>query len=76
MLHGEISIEYSPEPEAGHYEITPYSFRPKVAKKMIANSYYDLGQGILDVIYEVFSKSATNGKDISIIKKILDPEHT
>ena len=74
MFHGEISVEYSGEPEAGHYEITPYSFRPRVAKKIVAGSYYDLGQGILDVIYEVYSKSDKNGKHLSNIRKLMESE--
>ncbi len=75
IFQGKISIEYSPATEPGHYELTPYSFRPRVAKRMVASSYYDLGQGILDVIHEVYSKSVKNGKDISIIQKMLDLEH-
>ena len=74
MFHGEISVEYSGEFETGHYEITPYSFRPKVAKKIVAGSYYDLGQGILDVIYEIYSKSDKNGKHISSIRKLMQSE--
>lgn len=74
IFHGEISVEYSGEREAGHYEITPYSFRPRVAKKIVAGSYYDLGQGILDVIHEVYSKSDKNGKHISSIRKLVEPE--
>ena len=74
MLHGEISVEYSGEPEEGHYEITPYSFRPRVAKKIVAGSYYDLGQGILDVIYEVYSRSDKNGKHLSNIQRLVEPE--
>lgn len=71
MFHDEISVEYRPEPEPGHYEITPYAFRPRVAKKMVASSYYDLGQGILDIIYEIYSKSDKNGKNISTIQKLI-----
>ena len=74
MFHGEISVEYSGEPEEGHYEITPYSFRPRVAKKMVAGSYYDLGQGILDVIYEVYSRSDKNGKHLSNIQRLVETE--
>ena len=74
MFHGEISVEYSGEPEEGHYEITPYSFRPRVAKKIVAGSYYDLGQGILDVIYEVYSRSDKNGKHLSNIQRLVEPE--
>jgi len=57
MFHGEIDVEFVQGGNEGHYEITPYSFRPRVAKKFVSNYYYDLGQGILDVIYEVYSKS-------------------
>lgn len=74
MFHGEISVEYSGESEEGHYEITPYSFRPRVAKKIVAGSYYDLGQGILDVIYEVYSKSGKNGEHVSNIRTLVETE--
>lgn len=73
IFQGEISIEYSPEFEPGHYEITPYSFRPRVAKKVVASSYLDLGQGILDVIHEVYANSAKNGKVVATIQRILEP---
>ena len=76
IFQGEISVEYSPESEPGHYEITPYSFKPRIAKKIIASSYYDLGQGILDVIYEVYSKSAKNGKNIDCIRELLEEHYT
>ena len=72
IFHGDISVEFSPEDEPGHYEITPYSFRPRVAKKVVSSSYYDLGQGILDVIHEVYSKSSKNGKDISTFRKLVE----
>ena len=34
----------------GHYKITPYAFHPTVAKKLVANPFMDLGQGLLEVI--------------------------
>jgi len=74
IFKGKISLEYSPESEPGHYEITPYSFRPRVAKKMVASSHYDLGQGILDIIYEVYSKSIKDATDIECIRKSLEQE--
>ncbi len=74
IFQNEITIQYSSEPETGHYEITPYSFRPRVAKKLVAGSYYDLGQGILDVTYDVFSRTAANGKELDHIKKLLFPD--
>ena len=74
MFNGEILVEYTSEPEPGHYEITPYSFRPKVAKTVVPSSHYDLGQGILDVIYEVYSKSENSSKYISSIRRLIEPE--
>ena len=74
MFNGEISIEYTSEPEPGHYEITPYSFRPRVAKTVVPSSHYDLGQGILDVIYEVYSKSDNSSKYISSIRRLMEHE--
>lgn len=75
MLNGEIVIEYTSEPEPGHYEITPYSFRPRVAKTIVPSSHYDLGQGILDIIYEVFLKTNKNSKYFSTIKNSIDYEY-
>jgi len=54
MLGNQIEIEYTPTSMEAHYEITPYSFRPRVAKKVVSEYYHDLGQGILDVIYDKY----------------------
>ncbi len=55
MFQGRIEIEYTPGHNDGHYEITPYAFRPRVAKKYVSHTYHDLGQGILDVVYDVYA---------------------
>ena len=73
MFQGEISLEYRPDIELGHYEITPYSFRPRTAKKLTPTSCFDLGQGILDIIYEVYANSDKSLKELSIIRELLDP---
>lgn len=71
IFHGEIDVEFVQSENEGHYEITPYSFRPRVAKKFVSNYYYDLGQGILDVIYEVYSKSHKNLNNLKVIKDLI-----
>lgn len=38
---------------SGHFSITPYSFRPKIAKKLVNNPYIDMGQGLLECIEEI-----------------------
>ena len=50
MLGRDIAFEFLAEGETGHYEITPYSFSPKIGKKMIPKLTTDLGQGILQAI--------------------------
>ena len=54
MLKSKIKVIYKKERIPEHYEITPYTFRPRVAKKYMTKTQYDLGQGILDVMYEMY----------------------
>lgn len=65
MLHDEVKIEYLDGHVSGHYQTTPYSFRPKVAVKLMPKNYHDLGQGILDCVYEIFQKLEKEGKVIN-----------
>ena len=54
MIGENIKINYTKEVHyEGHYKLTPYSFRPKVAEKYLLKTYHDLGQGLLDLIYEI-----------------------
>jgi UDP-glucose 4-epimerase len=68
MLNGEIEIEYHKGEFIGHYQITPYSFKPKVALKLIPKNYHDLGQGILDCIYENYQSLKVEGKAMAYNK--------
>ena len=74
MFQGKIDVEFKSVKEEGHYEITPYAFRPKVAKKFVSNYYYDLGQGILDVIYDVYSELDRNSKIIKNVEKLIESQ--
>ena len=56
MLEHKVTIEYLDERMEGHYEITPYTFRPRVAKKYMPDTQLDLGQGILNTIYDVYKE--------------------
>jgi UDP-glucose 4-epimerase len=54
MFNNEIEIEYDTTKKwDDHYEITPYTFKPKLGKKYLVNPHIDLGQGILDLLYEI-----------------------
>ena len=55
ILGGKVDIKFNPEqrnPE--HYEMTPYRFTPRVARKIVPNVFVDIGQGILDLVEEVY----------------------
>lgn len=54
IINKDITLEYIPAIDwKSHYEITPYVFKPQVAKKLTSNQYHDLGQGLLECIEEV-----------------------
>ena len=71
IFGGEIEIEFGQEEELHHYEITPYNYKPQVAKKIIPDTYYDLGQGLMDQIYDLgISMDKENGsKKVSLLKR-------
>ena len=50
ILGNKIELEFLPTQSSIHYEITPYCFKPKVAKKLVSSQFYDLGQGILECL--------------------------
>jgi UDP-glucose 4-epimerase len=56
MLGNKIELEFLPTDSSLHYEITPYIFNPKVARRFISNSYLDLGQGLLQCLEEIYKK--------------------
>jgi UDP-glucose 4-epimerase len=62
MFKEKIEIEYTNKVLETHYNITPYTFKPRVAKKYQLNYYHDLGQGVLDQIYYNYEKLLVEGK--------------
>jgi len=54
MLGNKIELEFLPTDSDLHYQITPYTFSPKVARRLIPNSYLDLGQGLLKYLEEIY----------------------
>ena len=56
IIGKELIVEYTGELWEGHYRVTPYSFQPKVAKKLIPNPFIDLGQGLTLCIQSINKK--------------------
>ena len=53
IMGNTLKVNRSSDKNIGHYRITPYSYTPSVAKKLIANPFIDLGQGLLKCIQEI-----------------------
>ncbi len=51
--HRQVQVNFQPATEASHYEITPYVFKPRLARKLVPNPQIDLGQGLLDLLHEL-----------------------
>jgi len=61
IFNDKIEIKYLDDNYAGHYQLTPYTFKPNIALKIISEKYHDLGQGILDCIHKEFEELNKNG---------------
>jgi len=53
IMQNKLEVKQISDNNLGHYKITPYSYHPTVAKKLVANPYIDLGQGLLECIQEI-----------------------
>ncbi len=60
MFQDDLEIVMHPKKSKTHYKMSPYSFNPKMAKKLVSNPHIDLGQGILNLIEELHGKLNTN----------------
>ena len=53
IMDNRLKVKQLSDKNIGHYKITPYSYHPTVAKKLVANPFIDLGQGLLKCIQEI-----------------------
>lgn len=53
ILGNNVRFEFFSENSSAHYEITPYSFNPRMGRKYAPPLHMDLGQGVLRVVEEV-----------------------
>ena len=58
ILGNKIKITYDVKNSTIHYAQTPYSYIPRVGKKIIMNTYCDLGQSLVEIIDEINSKNS------------------
>ena len=55
ILGDKIIIKYS-DSKAAHYKYTPYSYNPRRGKKLMMDSYREIGQGLLEILEEIDNK--------------------
>ena len=58
IMQNKLKVKQLSDNNMGHYKVTPYSYHPTVAKKLVANPYIDLGQGLLECIQEIHKELA------------------
>lgn len=75
MLDNKIKIEFLPANNKHHYEITPYSFAPKIGKRLAHRTYLDLGQGILDSISTIYRNVNPLSEYDNVLINNGDPKH-
>ena len=57
ILNGEVTIQKLSDSNFGHYSVSPYGFQSDVSKKLIANPFIDIGQGILQCVESIKNES-------------------
>lgn len=60
MFDNKIEINYSKSQQKEHYQITPYNFKPNIARKFKLDYNHDLGQGLLESIYDIYQSIQKN----------------
>jgi UDP-glucose 4-epimerase len=53
ILGNKLEINLNNDGYHNHYQTTPYSFHPTRSKKLVANPYIDMGQGILECMKDI-----------------------
>ncbi len=58
ILGKSNSVEFIEAKNEGHYDRTPYAYQPKVGRKFVPQMHVDLGQGLLQLIYDIKQQSS------------------
>lgn len=53
ILNNKVTIEFISPSDTNHYTNTPYSFSPKIGRKLARNFYVDMEQGLLECLQDV-----------------------
>jgi len=53
ILGNKLTINLNDDGYYNHYKTTPYSFQPTRSKKLVANPYIDMGQGLIECLKDI-----------------------
>lgn len=53
ILSRDIKVEYSNLSSELHYDVTPYTYKPRSNYKLVNDLYHDLGQGLIECLEEI-----------------------
>jgi UDP-glucose 4-epimerase len=56
ILGNKLTIKLNADGYHNHYKLTPYSFQPTRSKKLVANPFIDMGQGLIECLKDIESK--------------------
>ena len=56
MMPNKPKLSFGEEVMSGHYVMTPYTYNPKLGKKLVSSDHIEMGQGILDCIDEMYEQ--------------------
>lgn len=62
MLGHTVELQFGSESGPGwqdHYRVTPYSYQPRIARKLVSAHYLDMGQGLLQCLAELAATKGT-----------------
>jgi UDP-glucose 4-epimerase len=57
ILGNKLIINLNDDGYHNHYKTTPYSFHPTRSKKLVANPYIDMGQGLIECLKNIEANS-------------------
>lgn len=57
IMGGDIKLDFRATSPVGHYVQTPYSYTPKLGRRLMRSTYIDLGLGILDCLQHIDSSN-------------------
>ncbi len=55
ILNKDLKAEYTNQSSELHYDVTPYTYKPRSNYKLVNDLYHDLGQGLIECLEELES---------------------